>query len=126
MEFKFGRDRAACQHGTRNSLRYFPLTFLGFFTTIYANPISAERCVLWNNLSKVVDMHNKSWVIARDFNKPLIDEDKFGGKPVSINRSLLFKACLDKCNMMDLEFNGPRFTWTNKRDANSFIQERIY
>ena len=95
------------------------------FTAIYASPRSAERCVLWNNLSNVANMHNKSWVIAGDFNEPLINEDKFGGRPVSINRSFLFKECLDKCNMVDLGFNGPRFTWTNKRDANSFIQERI-
>lgn len=29
-----------------------------FVTTIYASPRSAERCVLWNNLSKVTYMHN--------------------------------------------------------------------
>ena len=61
------------------------------FTAIYASPRSAERCVFWNNLSNVADMHHKPWVIAGDFNEPLIDEDKFGGRPVSINRSLLFK-----------------------------------
>ena len=70
-------------------------------------------------------MHNKPWVIAGDFNEPLTDEDKLGGRPVSINRSLLFIECLDRCNMVDLGFNGPRFTWTNKRDANCFIQEMI-
>lgn len=64
-------------------------------------------------------------MITGDFNEPLIDEDKFGARPVSINRSLLFKECLDRCNMVDLGFNGPRFTWTNKRDANYFIQEHI-
>lgn len=54
-------------------------------------------------------MHNKSWVIAGDFNEPLIDEDKLGGvgRPVSINRSLLFKDCLNRCNMVDLGFNEP-------------------
>ena len=67
----------------------FNLSWL--FTAIYASPRSAERCVFWNNLSNVADMHHKPWVIAGDFNEPLIDEDKFGGRPVSINRSLLFK-----------------------------------
>ena len=70
-------------------------------------------------------MHNKPWVIAGNFNEPRIDEDKLGGRPVSINRSLIFKDCLDRCNMVDLGFNGSRFTWTNKRDSNCFIQERI-
>ena len=48
--------------------------------------------------------------MASDFNEPLVDEDKFGGRGVSINRSLLFKECLDKCSMVDLGFSGPRYT----------------
>lgn len=44
---------------------------------------------------------------------------------VSINRSLLLKDCLDKCSMVDLGFSGPRYTWTNKRDINNRILERI-
>ena len=86
----------------------------GIFTPIYASLRRVERCVLWENLSKVVELHNKPWVIAWDFNDPLIEEDKLGGRPMSINKSLLFKECLDKCNMVDLGFNSPRFTWTNK------------
>ena len=48
-----------------------------------------------------------------------------GGRTVSINRSLLFKECLDKCNMVDMGFNGPKFTWTNRKEISSLIQERI-
>lgn len=66
-----------------------------------------------------------AWVIAGDFNEPLLDDDKFGGRAISINRSLLFKDCLDKCNMIDLGFSGPRFTWTNGRELSALIQERI-
>ncbi|XP_075633671.1 uncharacterized protein LOC142606161 [Castanea sativa] len=95
------------------------------FSTIYASPRSEERCILWENLTKVAELHNKAWVMARDFNKPLMEEDKFGGRGVSISRSLLFKDCLDKCNMVDTGFSGPRYTWTNKKDINNLILERI-
>lgn len=44
---------------------------------------------------------------------------------MSVNRSLLFKECLDKFNMLDIGFAGPRFTWTNKREVQTLIQERI-
>ena len=44
---------------------------------------------------------------------------------MSVNRSLLFKKCLDKCNMMDIGFAGPLFTWTNRREVQALIQERI-
>ena len=95
------------------------------FSAVYASPRSEERIILWENLAKVADLHRLPWVLAGDFNEPLIDKDKFGGKGVSINRSLLFKDCLDKCSMVDLGFAGPRYTWTNKRDFNNLILERI-
>ncbi|XP_030943692.1 uncharacterized protein LOC115968435 [Quercus lobata] len=99
--------------------------FSWILSGMYASPRSAERYILWENLIKVAGLHNKSWVIAGDFNEPLLGEDKFGGRPVSISRSLLFKDCLDKCNMVDLGFSGPRYTWTTRRDLNNLIQERI-
>ena len=44
---------------------------------------------------------------------------------MSISRSLLFKDYSDKCNMIDMGFSGPRYTWTNKRNINNLILERI-
>lgn len=95
------------------------------FTAVYASPRSAEIFILWNNLIKTAELHDMPWVLASDFNEPLSDEDKFGGKAVSVNRSLLFKKCLDKCNMIDIGFSGPWFTWTNRREFQALIQERI-
>lgn len=91
------------------------------FSAVCASPRSAGRCILWENLIKVVGLHNKPWVIAGDFNEPLLGEDKFGGRLVSISRYLLFKDCLDKCNMVDLGFSRPRYTWTSRRDLNNLI-----
>ena len=92
---------------------------------MYASPRIVERQVLWENLLKVANLHNKPWIIAGDFNEPLAEDDKFGGRSVSINKSLMFKECLDKCNMVDMGFSGPRYTWTNRKEINSLIQERI-
>ena len=95
------------------------------FSAIYASPRNVERCILWSNLSKVAELHNKPWIMVDDFNEPLVNEDKFGGRGVSVNRSLAFKNCLDLCSMVDMGFSGPRYTWTNKRDINNLILERI-
>ena len=81
--------------------------------------------ILWNNLMRVAELHNMPWAIAGDFNETLINEDKFWGRVVSVSRSLSFKECLDKCNMIDIGFAGPRFTWTNRREVQALIQERI-
>ena len=99
--------------------------FSWIFSAIYASPRNEDGCVLWNNLIKVAELHNKPWVMAGDFNEPLVDENKFGGRGVSVNRSLAFKDCLDGCNMVDMGFAGPRYIWTNKRDVNNLILERI-
>ena len=95
------------------------------FSAVYTSPSCAERHILWNNLMKVADLHNRPWVIAWDFNETLVNDDKFGGRAVSVNSSLLFKECLDKRNMIDIGFVGPHYTWTNRREIQALIQERI-
>ena len=94
-------------------------------TAIYASSRSSERHILWDNLNRVAELHNMPWVLAGDFNEPLLNDDKLRGRVVSINRSLLSKDCLDNCNMMDIGFSRPCFTWTNKREVQALIQERI-
>lgn len=51
--------------------------------------------------------------------------DKFGGNAISISRALQFHECLNVCNMIDIGFAGPRFTWSNHRPLSQLVQERI-
>ena len=99
------------------------LTWL--LSAIYASPRLAERRILWENLKIVAHLHNLPWLMLGDFNEVLCDDDKFGGNHVNLNRVLEFKDCLDKCNMLDLGFAGPRFTCTNRRPILNLILERI-
>ena len=46
-----------------------------------------ERHVLWNNLIKVTEMHDMPWVLAGDFNEPLMEDDKFRGRAVIVSKS---------------------------------------
>ena len=49
-----------------------------------------------------------------------------GGLPLNKTRIAAFKNCMDKCGLMDLGFQRPRFTWTNKSPAwHGLIQERL-
>ena len=43
----------------------------------------------------MAELHNKPWIMAGDFNEPFIEEDKYGGRGVHVNRSLAFKDYLD-------------------------------
>ena len=94
-------------------------------SAIYASPRLAERRLLWDNLSKVAELHALPWIIARDFNEVLIGDDKFGGRPVNISRAINFQERLNAYGMIDLGFLGPRFTWTNHCPLTHLVQERI-
>ena len=108
---------ASSEQEIHSTIKVRASKFSWILFVVYASPKSAERHVLWSNLSNVADLHNMPWVIAVDFNEPLNDADKFGGRVVSVNWSLLFKECLDKCNMVDLGFSGLRFMWTNWKEV---------
>ena len=99
------------------------LTWL--ISTIYASPRLVERKMLWSNLSEVANLHTLPWLLLGDFNEVLCGEEKFRGRQVNLNRALEFKDCIDACNVIDLGFAGPKFTWTNKRPISDLILERI-
>lgn len=81
--------------------------------------------MLWKNLCEVSYLRNLLWIILGDFNKSLSSEDKLGGQPVSVYKAQKFMDCLDSCNMIDLGFQGQKFTWTIKRELTYLIQIRL-
>lgn len=44
---------------------------------------------------------------------------------IDLARCDLFNACLNRCKLLDLGFQGPFYTWTNKRDGGALIRERL-
>ena len=48
-----------------------------------------------------------------------------GGNRPSNSRIQEFRNCLNACNMIDLGFSGPKYTWRNCHDMNSLIMERL-
>lgn len=57
-----------------------------------------------------------------DFNEVVNQLEKFMGTPISRSRSNLFVATLDRCNLIDLGFNDPKFTRTNKRKLHPILE----
>lgn len=60
-----------------------------------------------------------------DFNEILHQSEKYGGK--GWNRRLMkdFQSTLIGCELVDLGYRGPKFTWNNGRGGDDFIQERL-
>jgi len=51
--------------------------------------------------------------------------EKFGGSAPSLNRCSMFNNMMNACGLMDLGFQGPLFTWSNKRKGLAKVQERL-
>ena len=94
-------------------------------SAIYASPRFVDRCVLWDNLKLIADSHNLPWAVMGDFNEMISNDEKFGGNPVCRRRIHAYTECMDYCQLMDLGFSGPKFTWTNMRGVSDLIQERL-
>ncbi|KAK3188706.1 hypothetical protein Dsin_028267 [Dipteronia sinensis] len=87
--------------------------------------ISGERSHSWNLLRRLVDMSNLPWVCVGDFNEVLDRAEKVGGVPKDWKLLAGFREALDDCGLDDLGYTGPQFTLCNKREGETFIQERL-
>lgn len=60
-----------------------------------------------------------------DFNDISHSREKFGGRRLSLQKMTSFNNFLNCCNLVDLGFVGPRFTWTNNRESGKIVRTRI-
>lgn len=94
------------------------------FSAIYTNPNLSTCLHLWEDLASFASSHSVPWLLASDFNNILNDNENFSCSPPNRNRIAHFNNLLNKCNLLDLGFNGPRFTWANKRN-NCVLMKRL-
>lgn len=92
-----------------------------YLTGIYASPIPFVREDLWCHLENISrSMGNDKWMCMGDFNAYKSVEDKQGGVVPNGSSMAKFVNCCNSCDLMDVKFCGPRFTWHNGR-----MQERL-
>lgn len=58
-----------------------------------------------------------------DFNEILTNSEKYGGNLRSENQLREFREVLAVCELRDLGFVGPHYTWSNRREGNGLIYE---
>ena len=98
-------------------IQVFPANPLSswIFSTIYASPKLDKRLILWNELSSITPNPPSSWLLAGDFNEILAQDESLSCSPPNHRRLSIFNDFVNSCNLLNLGYNGPRFTWTNKR-----------
>lgn len=63
------------------------------------------------------------WLLLGDFNQVLWRDGKRGRSPVSQARVQPFVNMIKNCKLLDLDFSGQKFTWSNMRKGITNIQE---
>ncbi|XP_043698819.1 uncharacterized protein LOC122649647 [Telopea speciosissima] len=60
-----------------------------------------------------------------DFNSYLSWTEKSGGKQYQHRDCNIFQQFISDCNLMDLGYQGPPYTWSNKRTGSDLIRVRL-
>ncbi|PHU30204.1 hypothetical protein BC332_02297 [Capsicum chinense] len=68
---------------------------------------------------------NAPWAITGDFNSILSKEEKMGGKPYRLSKSIPFIECLHDCGLRDIGYTGNTFTWCNERKGQEILWKRL-
>lgn len=77
----------------------------------------AVRRKLWDDMEDFASAVRLPWMIIGDFNDISKSYDKSGGVGAPINRRLSFNNSIVNCGLSDLAFQGPSYTWTNRRQG---------
>lgn len=95
------------------------------FTAVYGPSTPCLRPSFWDSLKRIGEAFNGPWAIVGDFNAVLLMTDKSRGKPIATSSRGGFRQFLDDAALIDLGYEGPRFTWNNRRSGKANIQERL-
>jgi exonuclease III len=94
-------------------------------TCFYGHPSTAKRHESWSLLEHLKFFQPHPWMCVGDFNEILTQEEKTGVTLRKEAQMDQFRNALENCRLIDLGFSGARFTWTNGRQGESLIKERL-
>ncbi|KAI9081003.1 hypothetical protein K1719_036983 [Acacia pycnantha] len=96
------------------------------FTAVYASPMESKRCRLWDLLYKLACDIADPWLLAGDFNEIKTPTEQQGGGRVSEIRCHRFNEWIEDCSLIDIEAQGPFFTWKGpKWDGLDRVYKRL-
>lgn len=76
---------------------------------------------VWYELEKISNAFQGKWLVIRDFNCILDENEKKGGIKTRLTKINRFKNCIPECGFIDIGFSGHPYTWTNRRYGKNFI-----
>ncbi|OIT22702.1 hypothetical protein A4A49_30028 [Nicotiana attenuata] len=94
-------------------------------TLIYAKCKPILRRPLCEVLRHKSTTCNVPWCVIGDFNVIAYVEEKIGGIPYQMSKSLDFLSMMEDCGLMDLGFYGSKVTWSNGMGQCAVVWKRL-
>ncbi|XP_033129527.1 uncharacterized protein LOC108872236 [Brassica rapa] len=91
-----------------------------FCSFVYGFNLAEERKELWRDIKSHQDsplIQKSPWLVFGDFNE-ILDSVEHSDVDSSHDSSGMrdFQEVVNYCSLVDMSYQGPRFTWSNKRD----------
>ncbi|KAJ4845157.1 hypothetical protein Tsubulata_040329 [Turnera subulata] len=83
-------------------------------TAIYASPTPSLRQSLWQETRSLTERVCEPWLLIGDFNTYVDQSEKLGGLPACMRMCARFSSWIHDCELVDLGFHGPMFTWERR------------
>ena len=83
-------------------------------TFVYGDNQEEQRIHLWAKMEQIAFEVGDAWCVMGDFNSALYARDRIGGNTVQDSEIKPFADCISSCDMHELNFMGPYYSWTNK------------
>ncbi|KAL7187041.1 hypothetical protein ACSBR1_037166 [Camellia fascicularis] len=94
-------------------------------TFIYASLQRSTRRAFWDQFKNVTLSNKYPWVCIGDFNEIGWIEEKERGAECRMSQLQRFQELLSACTLMDLEFKGAPFTWSNNQRSGDHVRKRL-
>jgi hypothetical protein len=94
-------------------------------TFVYGEPKGSERHYMWTTLRRIKDNANLPWLMLGDFNKTMWQHEHFSESKRSEKRMRNFRRILAHCNLHDIDFTGPPWTFDNRQKGRKNVRARL-
>jgi ribonuclease HI len=95
------------------------------FSGFYGHPVTAKRYESWGLLRHLSGLSPTPWLCMGDFNE-IVSMSEIKGSTIRAQKEMEdFQNALANCQLCDLGFNGPKYTWNNGREGAAFTKERL-
>ncbi|KAL2933536.1 Histidinol-phosphate aminotransferase [Bienertia sinuspersici] len=85
------------------------------FTGVHGYPEEVNKFKTGVLMEKLAEGNHLPWICGGDFNLMLQSSEKQGGKDFDAGEAVILQQAIDKCQLVDLGFDGHPFTWSNNK-----------